>query len=90
MGDELKVIATAANDAEAGLLVARLAEAGISAITQRTLGGPEWGISGARYVYVEEGDVERAKELLGADEPPISDEELGRLSEEAGRRGPEN
>jgi hypothetical protein len=81
----LRVVASAANEAEAEMIAGRLAGIGIAAVSQRAIGGPEWGGSGARNVYVEEQDLERARELLAADEPPFSDEELGRLSEEAGR-----
>jgi hypothetical protein len=62
----LQVAATAANGAEADLIRQRLAEAGIPAISQRSIGGPEWGASGAQYIYVEAPHLERAREVLGA------------------------
>jgi hypothetical protein len=77
----LRVAATAANGAEAELISQRLAEAGIVATSQRTIGGPEWGESGSQYVYVEAADLERARELLNAG-GELSDEELARLSEQ--------
>ncbi len=86
---ELKVIATAANQAEGELIVARLAQAGISAIEQRASGNPEFGGGGARYMYVQHADVERARAVLDVEEPPFSDEELARLSEEAAREARE-
>jgi hypothetical protein len=61
----LQVAATAANGAEADLIRQRLAEAGIPAISQRSIGGPEWGVSGAQYVYVDASHLERAREVLG-------------------------
>jgi hypothetical protein len=61
---DLVVVATAANEAEAELISARLAEAGLHAVAQRTIGGPEWGASGSRYIYVPEDEVARAKALL--------------------------
>jgi len=64
VSDELEVVATAANEPEAALLCQRLAEAGIHAIAQRTIGGPEWGSSGSRYIYVNAADAERASSLL--------------------------
>lgn len=67
------MVATAANEAEAELFLQRLAAAGIQASSQRVIGGPEWGASGARYVYVESTDLERAHEVL---EPP-GENELG-------------
>jgi hypothetical protein len=63
---QLQVVMTAANGVEADLVQQRLAEAGIPAISQRTIGGPEWGASGARYVYVEARHLERAREVLSA------------------------
>ncbi len=85
MTPELKVAATVSSEAEAELVQARLREAGIEAVAQRTIGGPEWGYSGSRYVYVPEADLERATALLS--EQPVSDEELTRLAEEAGQAG---
>jgi len=66
-GPKLRVVATAANEAEAELFRQRLAQAGIQAQSERVIGGPEFGSSGARYVYVAAADLERARELL---EPP--------------------
>ncbi len=86
---ELKVIATAANQAEGELIVARLAQGGITAIEQRASGNAELGGSGGRYIYVQEADVERARAVLDVEEPPFSDEELAKLSEEAAREAPE-
>jgi hypothetical protein len=85
MADALKILTSVASEPEAELVVARLSEAGISAIAQRTIGGPQWGYSGARDVFVGEQDLERARELLASEEGSFSDEELGRLSEEAVR-----
>jgi transcriptional/translational regulatory protein YebC/TACO1 len=85
MPDELKVLTSVTSEAEAELVIDRLLEADIHAISQRTIGGPEWGSSGARSVYVKEGDLDRARAVLEADEGEFSDEELTRLSEEAGR-----
>jgi hypothetical protein len=87
--DALKVIATAANQAEGELIVARLSDARIRAIEQRASGLPEFGASGARYIYVQEADLERARAVLAVEEPPFSDEELARLSEEAAREARE-
>jgi hypothetical protein len=67
VSDKLEVVAIAANP-EAARLCQRLAEAGIHAIAQRTIGGPEWGSSGSRYVYVDANDAERASNLLKAGE----------------------
>jgi hypothetical protein len=79
----LKPIAGATNEPQADLIIQQLAEAGISAVSQLSSGNPEFGASGGRTVYVEDEDVERAREVLANPDPPFSDEELGRLSEEA-------
>jgi hypothetical protein len=85
MSDALKIVTSVASEPEGELIVERLQAAGISAISQRTIGGPEYGFSGARNVFVDPRDLERAREVLAADEGSFSDEELGRLSEEAVR-----
>jgi hypothetical protein len=90
MSDALKVVATAANQAEGELIVARLSQAGIGAIEQRASGNPEFGGSGARYIYVQELNLERARAVLAVDDPPFSDEELSQLSEQAAREARED
>ena len=69
-GGALLVVATAANEAEAELFQQRLAQAGIQARSERVIGGPEWGASGARYIYVAATDLERAREVLGPSDEP--------------------
>ena len=81
----LVTVAGTTNEPEAELILARLAEAGIQAISRRSTGDVELGAGGGRMVYVEERDEARAREILAGEEPPFSDEELTRLSEEAGR-----
>jgi hypothetical protein len=61
----LQVVATADSEPEADVIRQRLERAGISSVAQRTIGGPEWGASGARYVYVRAHDLERARDVLG-------------------------
>jgi hypothetical protein len=80
-GRKLRVAATATNAVEADLICQRLAEAGISAISQRSIGGPEWGVSGGQYVYVEAAHLDRARDVLKAS-GDLSDEELAELSEQ--------
>jgi hypothetical protein len=63
----LEVVATAGSEPEADLIRQRLAEAGVPSISQRSIGGPEWGVSGAQYVYVESAHLERAREVLGGE-----------------------
>jgi hypothetical protein len=81
----LQVVATASSGAESDLICQRLAEAGIVATSQRSIGGPQWGLSGSQYVYVEPGDVDRAREILGAPDG-LTEDELARLSQEATSR----
>jgi hypothetical protein len=81
----IKILTSVGSTAEADMVIALLEEAGIHTMPQRAIGGPEFGLSGARDVWVEEDDLERAREVLQASEGAISDEELMRLSEQAGR-----
>jgi hypothetical protein len=69
-GKALRVVATAANEAEAELFQQRLAQADIQATSERLIGGPEWGASGARYVYVAATDLARAREVLQPPDEP--------------------
>jgi hypothetical protein len=85
MSDALESVTTVSSEAEAEMVVERLRSAGIHAIVQRTIGGPEWGPSGSRGVLVRPADLARARELLAAEENAFSEEELARLSEEAAR-----
>jgi len=72
----IRVVATTLGEAEAEMICARLSNAGIQALYKRNIGVdlPEFGNRGHRDVYVEERDVERARELLAAQD--FSDEEL--------------
>lgn len=89
MSEDLKIVASLSSEPEADVAIARLMEAGIHALAQRSIGGPEWGFSGARDVYVKANDLDRAREILKSDENAFSDEELTRLSEQAGREATE-
>jgi hypothetical protein len=79
---QLEVAGAASSGAEADLMCQRLAEAGIKATSQRAIGGPEWGTSGSRYVYVEKQQLERAREILAAPSD-ISEDELVTIAEAA-------
>ena len=85
MTDDIKLLTSVGTTAEADMVIGQLLDVGIHAVVQRSIGGPEWGLSGPRDVYVSARDLERARELLASDENAVSDEELTRLSEEAGR-----
>jgi Putative prokaryotic signal transducing protein len=81
----LTLLTTARGGTEAALLLARLREAGIPCVR----GGAE-GIRGtpraAREIYVDEASLPRAQEILEEDRGDFDEEELARLSEEAGQR----
>ncbi len=83
MSDELKIVTTVSNEAEAEMVAERLSEAGIRFSVRLASGGIRLGAAAARDVCVEEQDLDRAREALKADEG-FSEEELARLSDEAG------
>lgn len=64
----------------------RLAHAGIGALYQRSIGGPEWGAAGGQYIYVEAKDLQRAREILGIAEAPSEDELIRAEEEDAAAR----
>jgi hypothetical protein len=85
MTEALKAVTAVTSEAEAQIVLDLLEGADIQAILQRTIGSVEWGSSGARDVLVDEADLERARAVLEANEGAVSDDELARLSDEAGR-----
>jgi hypothetical protein len=89
MSDELEIVTTVSSEAEAEMVINRLLAADIHALAQRTIGGPEFGSSGSRSVLVDAKHLERARGLLASEEGAFSDEELARLSDEAGREAGE-
>jgi hypothetical protein len=85
MAEALRAVTAVTSEVEAQLVLDLLAGAGIQAVLQRTIGSVEWGSSGARDVLVDEAELDRAREVLEANEGAVSDEELARLSQEAGQ-----
>ena len=83
MADDLKIVTTVGNEAEAEMVAERLSEAGIRFSVRLASEGIRLGAAAARDIYVEEQDLDRALEVLKVDEG-FSDEELARLSDEAG------
>jgi hypothetical protein len=79
-----RYLTTASSEFEADAIRGRLAEAGIPVIAQGAM--DEHGIEFAhtRDVYVNDGDLERAREILKSDER-FDEDELARLSEESYR-----
>ena len=77
-----KIVTTVDNEIDGTIICGRLTEAGIrhhlSGIAGRARGG-------VRNVYVEESDLDRAREILKESEG-FSEAELARLSEEALQR----
>jgi hypothetical protein len=86
---ELKSVTTVSSEAEAEMVRDRLLAADVHAIFQRSIGGPEWGSSGARDVFVNARDLERARAVLESNEGAFSDDELARLSDEAAQEANE-
>lgn len=81
----LKILTTASNEIELDLFLARLRGAGIRCM--HSAGGPKSGLSGGHDILVEEQDLDHAREVLKAEEGGFDEDELARLSEEAGQRG---
>lgn len=85
MAEELKIVTTVSNETEAEMVSERLSEAGIRFSVRLASGGIRLGAAAARDVYVEEQALDQAREVLSVDEG-FSDEELARLSDEAGKQ----
>jgi Putative prokaryotic signal transducing protein len=79
----LKVLTTATNSVEQRLLLARLKDAGIPCMVGA--GGARTVLGAGRDVLVEESDLARAEMVLKEEDEGFDEEELTRLSEEAGR-----
>ncbi len=78
------LLTTAGSRPEAELICARLSEAGIETIIQGGAFTARAAEVGARDIYVPDGDLDRAREILAEGEE-ITEDELIRASEEAGR-----
>jgi hypothetical protein len=90
MANELMVVTTVNNELEATVVCGRLADAGIQSMQRPSAHqGGTWNPAGARDVCVAEPDLDRALEVLQADEG-VSEEELTReeeLTEHSGEPG---
>jgi hypothetical protein len=86
-GDDLKIVATANDEMQAELIMGRLSEAGIHCMGSGGTGFQR-GMTRSRDVYVNAKDLDRARAILKADEGGFDEDELARLSEEAGKRNP--
>jgi Putative prokaryotic signal transducing protein len=81
----LVTVADADNEAEAMMIVSRLRDAGIPAMSKPTGpgGSAQFGSGATQSIYVDEADEAQARELLDAGD--FTDDELAQLAEEAGR-----
>jgi Putative prokaryotic signal transducing protein len=81
---DLKIVTSVSNEPEAAMVCDLLSQAGIGAIQKQSSGvGSAWSGAGVRDVYVEEQDLDRAREVLNVG--GISEEELTREEEMAER-----
>jgi hypothetical protein len=85
--DDLKIVTTATDEMQQSLIIGRLTEAGIHCMGGAAERG--WRTAArSRDIYVQAADLERAREVLKADEGGFDEDELARLSEEAGKENP--
>ena len=73
---------------EADVIMGRLTDAGIRCMPSPRLGGYGRGMPQTCEVYVNAKDLERARAVLKEDEGGFDEDELARLSEEAGKQSP--
>jgi hypothetical protein len=81
MAEELRIVATASNEAEAEMIGEWLSEAGIRSMPQMSSRGIRLGAAAERDIYVEAEDYDRAMEVINGEVP--SEAELAALSEAA-------
>jgi hypothetical protein len=79
---------TASSEFESEVIRERIAEAGITVLVEGQQ-NPRAHLGSGRAVYVEARDLERARQVL-AEAENVDEDELARLSEEAGKRISEN
>ncbi|HEY4811649.1 MAG TPA: DUF2007 domain-containing protein [Solirubrobacteraceae bacterium] len=85
--DDLKIVASA-NQMEADIIMGRLSDAGIRCMHSPSLGGFGRGMPQTVGVYVNANDLDHAHAVLKEDEGGFDEQELARLSEEAGKQNP--
>jgi hypothetical protein len=81
MAEELRMVATASNEAEAEMIGEWLSEAGIRSMPQMSSRGIRLGAAAERDIYVDASDYDRALEVINSEVP--SEAELAALSEAA-------
>jgi hypothetical protein len=87
-GENPKFLTTATDEMQQSLLIGRLTEAGIRCTGIGGGVGLRRGASGPRDIYVQAADLDRARAVLKEDEGGFDEDELARLSEEAGKEHP--
>ncbi len=81
MAEELRIVTTVSDEAEAEMVGEWLSEAGIRSMPQMSSGSIRLGAAAPRDVYVDAKDYDRALEVINAEVP--SEEELAAMSEAA-------
>jgi Putative prokaryotic signal transducing protein len=81
MAEDLRIVTTVENEAEAEMVGEWLTEAGIQSMPQIHAGNIRLGAAAPRDVYVHADDYDRAVEVINAEVP--SEAELTALSEQA-------
>jgi len=79
MAEELRIVTTVGNEAEAEMIGEWLSEAGIRSLAQMSSKGIRLGAAAERDIYVDAKDYDRALEVVNAEVP--SEEELASLSQ---------
>jgi hypothetical protein len=82
-----RLLTSTSNEFEAEVIVGRLVDAGIAGEVRGQIQTRSGGyVQGGRDVFVEEDQLDRARSVLSEAEG-VSEDELARLAEEAGREG---
>jgi hypothetical protein len=89
MADNLKLLTAVDNEPDAAILAGRLRDAGIHCILRPPLNALGWSAWAKRAIYVLEGELGRALAVLQDDRGSYDEQELARLSEQAGDKATE-
>jgi hypothetical protein len=86
-GDDQQVLTVTGSAPDAAILFARLRDAGIPCTMRRPISVPgNRGTNPRHSVFVRADDLERARVVLQEEDGGFDEDELARLSEEAGRK----
>ncbi len=89
MADELRRLTTVDNEPDAAILAGRLRDAGVHCVLRPPLNALGWSAWAQRAIYVFEGELGRALAVLQEDRGSYDEQELARLSEQAGEKATE-